>query len=362
MGVNRLKITNECAQVFFKNYDYTNEEIYHIESDSYVIYSFGNQIIALHKTGCIQRVILDEVPDAANYLRNRRMITDGDTAYYVYDDMIIIEDLESGNKKQVSLKKEGDEEARPCCDLWLYNEHYLIYRTAFCMYHMIDLNIGIESEQDLEIMADTCGVYLRGDYLYFLAYGLEDDDVYKEYYKLMRYGLKNHENTDVTKHFAVHNDSTGIRAMYAIAKEGVAGNVFYCIFEYQDISSDSRRGFDCFCMDMSPNSMSEVKRFHIRTPRAYQIEQYNGKLIYINGDKDYSLIVHDIVRDKASVIARGCGTKQKSIMLNRGIVGAVMDRLMIDREVPPEPESYARVGKWIRIRRRQNWALEIVEI
>ncbi|MBR4514206.1 MAG: hypothetical protein IKO61_04915 [Lachnospiraceae bacterium] len=289
----KLEITNECAQIFFKNFDYTNDEIYHIESDSYIIYSFGKQIMVMHKQSCIQRVLLEGIEEPARFLKRRKLIAEGDRVYYVLKGILYGKDLNTGETTEVSLiKEEAPIEDTYISDMWLYREKYIIYKKQFS-YYMAELDTGIESEKCLDIYEDTEQVYLYGNHLYYLVYDFDDDNSDYEQYRLMRYGLLNNEDTAVTDYFARHKGSEGIKAIYRIMSEGIDGDYFYCVFEYEGVGSMDRGGFDCYYMRMSPSSKSQVHQFFIWTPHLYQMEHYNGKLIYINASKGFSLIVHN---------------------------------------------------------------------
>ena len=73
-----IEISDECAQIYFKDCFVYDNALRYIESSSYVIYSNEDQIIKLHKSTGVQHVLLDHIENAAEFIEKRKITTFSD--------------------------------------------------------------------------------------------------------------------------------------------------------------------------------------------------------------------------------------------------------------------------------------------
>lgn len=104
-------------------------------------------------------------------------------------------------------------------------------------------------------------------------------------------------------------DKNSMYTIYRLVCEGMNDNKYVCIFSYEDASTPGIIGFDCFWINVDGESEAKIRKFFIWRRRIYQIEQYRGKIIYVDADKDYSLTTLDFETDKKHVILKGFGKK-----------------------------------------------------
>lgn len=78
-----IEISNECAQIYFKDCCVYDENMTYIESSSYVVYNEWNKIMCIHKSSGIKKTILENVEDTGKFIRDGKIVTYQDMAYYV---------------------------------------------------------------------------------------------------------------------------------------------------------------------------------------------------------------------------------------------------------------------------------------
>ena len=109
------------------------------------------------------------------------------------------------------------------------------------------------------------------------------------------------------------------------------------IVGYSFIQGMDRSGVNCVYID-TENGRNICSKFYIWTPFIYNIYQYNNRLVYVNAEKDYSIISHDFISDKKTVIVKNHGYTEKS---------KLSERLLVGKEIFQHPKDYTLIGKWI---------------
>ena len=82
-------------------------------------------------------------------------------------------------------------------------------------------------------------------------------------------------------------------------------------------------------------------------------EQYKGNLIYVNADKDFSLISHDFITDKKRVLIKKYGETEKVPFYLRWFLG---------KSGFQKSDKYMRLGKWIWTCKHDKQTPEIISI
>lgn len=334
-----IPISNECAQIYFNDCWLYDKNKKYIESSSYIIYAEGDKIIRLHKNVGKKDILLDDIKDAQEFINKRKITTFSDMGYYVIDNDLYYIDLDTLDKGfifHIDEEKEKDGVKYEVKELCVYKSEKIICKNKYI--YIIDFEKGIESAQKISVGKLTGNYTLRDDYLYFV----DDDgnlaDLEKVGYVVKKYGIINNQTTIVSNAFGEHKLLDSIRADYQLILEGMHDEYYYCIFSYKGIGSTENVGFDCYYVDTDSNALATVKRFYIWNSRVYQIEQFYNNLIYVNADKGYSLIAHDFLTDKKTVLKKKYGHDEKS---------SFTEKLLLGKSEFQNPYRYMRLGNWI---------------
>lgn len=350
----KIEISDECAQIYFRDRFVYDNTLRYIESSSYVIYSNEDQIIKLHKSTGVQHVLLDHIENAAEFIEKRKITTFSDMGYYVLGNDLYFIDLDSQDSGlifHIDEEKNSDNELYEVMRLCVYKSQKLIYKNG--ANYVVDLEEGMESAHRFSLGSETNNYFMRGDYLYFVDMDTSLDDIKHVKYVIKRYGILNNQTTRVSKPFGKHSWSDSIKAIYELISEGMYGKYYYCIFGYRGITSSERVGLDCFYINTDGDESGEVYNFYIWNARIYQIEQYEANLIYINADKGFSIISHDFIRNKKKVLLKKYGKTEKSTF---------SERLWLGKSEFQKPDKYMRLGKWIWTCKHDKCTPEIIAI
>ncbi len=352
-----IEISNECAQIYFKNcYGYDKNKT-HIESSSYVVYNEDNSIICIHKSSGIKRIVLENVEEAGEFIRKGKIVTYQDMIYYVINNdlfFINIGSMESGKICHIGEDKDDQGELYGVRSLMIYKGKKIIYKNGY-RYYILDFEQGKESIKSLSIDSESGEFFMRGDYLYYVETDTDLDNYkgndIKIGYRLKKYGILNDQETNVSKAFGKH-DIDSIKAVYELEAEGIYGNKYFCVFGYQSVTSPERIGFDCFYFNID-SSNAEPHSFYLWNARVFQIEQYKNYLIYVNADKRYSLVRHDFAENKKKVLLKNFGETEKS---------SFTDRLFLGKSSFMKPSKYMRLGEWLWIKENDKITPRIISI
>jgi hypothetical protein len=216
--------------------------------------------------------------------------------------------------------------------------------------NVVDMEQGLSSIKSFNVGA-MHGYVHHDCYLYFIDSAYDGDFSTKKFV-LKKHNLLTNQTTIVSKYFGEHKDE-GIKELYSLVTQGVYNGWFYCVFQYESCESMDPWGFDCFLVGIHENGAAEVRRFYIWERRVYQFEQYQGRLIYINADKDYSLISHNYLTDRKTILRKKCGETEKA---------TVGDKLLMGKGFYQHPYPYMRLGKWIWIKDKNKWEGDILSI
>lgn len=349
-----IEISYECAQVYFQDcINYDKDKAY-IESSSYIIYNEGNKIIKLHKSLCSKEVLFDNMDDASGFVKKKKIATYSDIAYYVLENDLWYVNLETNEKGFIFHIEEeyrtvdGVKEKYEITDLSIYNSEKIVYRSR--RFNVIDIEQGPSSAKSFSLGA-MYGYVHHDCYLYFI-YSAYDGDFSTEKYVLKKHNLLTNQTTTVSKYLGEHKDK-GKKVLYQLVTQGVHNGWFYCVFQYDSRKSMDPRGFDGFRVRIHGNGATDVRKFYIAGKRIYQFEQYQGRLIYINADKDYSLISHDCLADSKRTLRKKCGETEKA---------TAIDKWSMWKGFFQHPYPYMRLGKWIWIKDKKKWKGDILSI
>ena len=348
-----IDISNECAQIYFKDCYIYDKGVQYIESSSYVIYSNRDKIIKLHKKTGVQNVLLDHIENAGEFIEKRKIATFSDMGYYVLGNDLYYIDLDSQDSGfifHINEEKDSDNKTYEVMGLCVYKSQKLIYENG--LNYVVDLEIGMETAHRFSIGSETNNYYMHGDYLYFVDMDNNLDDLMHTKYVLKRYGILNDQTTTVSKTFGKRVFFSK-REIYEVISEGMYGQYYYCVFGYKSATSNDRVGFDCFYINTDDDERAEAHRFYIWDTCIYQIEQYKGNLIYVNADKDFSLISHDFITDKKRVLIKKYGETEKVPFYLRWFLG---------KSGFQKSDKYMRLGKWIWTCKHDKQTPEIISI
>lgn len=349
-----LEISNECAQIYFKDCYFYDKNKCYIESPSYIIFNVSNNIKCIHKSSGIEKTLLEDIEETGEYIRSGKITTYQDMAFYViHNDLFFcdIDTMVSGKIFHIDEEKDEKGELLDVGKLTIYQGKKIIYKNGQ-RYYIRDFNRVRDSAHCFCIDSESDKCFIKGDHLYFIEREVGVDyskkKGFKVGYSLKRYGILNHQETILGK-LDVRN---AIKALYALEAEGIYDNKYFCIWGYQGYDSPERDGFDCFYFNMD-NEAAEPHFFYIWNTRVFQIEQYKNYLIYVNADKKYSLVRHDFVEDKKKVLLRNFGQTEKSSFVQRMFYGKSSFMM---------PLKYMRLGKWLWVRENGEITPKIISI
>ena len=344
-----LEISYDCAQIYFKDcYAYDSKKQY-IESSSYVLYSEGKRIIKLHKSTGAKNVLLENIKDAAELIINKKITTYYDAAYYVIGNDLYFMDLDTLYSKTILHIPEEmhDGSIKKISGLAIYNSKKCVFKYGYNVY-VVDLEEGITSIKNIPVHSESGRYTIKGDYLYYIESEPNLDNTDKCFYIVKRYSFLNGQSFVISKNIKEY-DFTKI--ICEIESEGMYGKYYYCVIGNAVMLSPERYSFTCAYIDTETSILAECHPFYIWNPRIYQIEQYNNILVYVNADKDYSLIAHDFLHDKKRVLKKKYGEDEKA---------SFFEKFTFGKSNYQKPNGYMRLGKWIWILEKDKWTPEII--
>ena len=350
-----LEISNECAQIYFKDcYKYNNEKVY-IESSSYVIFNEGTNILCIHKTSGIQKILLQNIQDSSKYIRDGKITTYQDMLYYLIDNELCFIDINSLNSgKIVNIDEEKDDNGKisDISKLMVYKGVKILFRNKH-KYYIMDLQQGPSSIKQIPLDSDSNNYFMKGDYLYYVEMDpVMDSKELEIEYRLKRFGILNGQDTNVSAAFGRHKSLEGVKNVYEIEAEGIHGDNYFCVFGYQSVFSFDKNGYDCFYFNIE-DSNAKPKNFYIWNNNIFQMEHYKNYLIYVNADKSYSLTRHDFAHDKKTVLHKNYGESEKSTF---------WERFNFGKSLYMNPSKYMRLGNWVWIKDNNKCEPSIISI
>lgn len=348
-------IGDDCAHTYFKDCADAAPGKGYVESASYIIYSDGDRIFRLNKTTGDKDTILGEVGNPTEFIEKRKIAAFYDMGYYVIgNDLFYIDlgTLESGMIFHLPEERDSDGNLREVSRVAVCKGNKLIYRNGFRTY-IVDLEKGVDSAKEINLGSESYDYTIKGHYIYFVDMDPCLDHIKQVGFVVKRYDLLDGEETVISKVFGRHHMNSRRKAVYIMESEGMFEKYYYCIFGYQGVYSKGRLGFECFYVDTEAKGKAKVHRFYLDGPRIYQIQQYGRKLIYVDADKGYSLVIHDFLKDKKHVLKKKYGETEKSHLLGK---------LFLDKSEFQNPYKYMQLDKWIWTQRVGKWPTEIVPI
>ena len=360
-----VEISNECAQIYFKDCYFYDENKAYVESKSYVVFNAGKSINCIHKSTGIQKSVLENVEMTGKDIRNGKIVSYQDMVYYVVNNdlfFVNLDTLGSGKICHIDERKNDQGEIYDVCGLMIYKGKKIIYKNGY-RYFIMDFDQGKESVHEIDLWTiESRKLFMSGDHLYFIAMGTDlldnrKDKGIKVSYLLKRYGILNGHETNVSKAFGKRDMMDSLRALYELEVEGIFAKKYCCVFGYQGIGSTERSGYDCFYFnidgsDDEPHHL-DLPSLTITNPHIFQIELYKNYLIYVNADKKYSIVRHDFIENKKDVLIRNYGKSEKS---------SVLDRLTMGSSHFMKPLKYMRLGKWLWIKEDGMFTPKIIPI
>ncbi|MCR4960777.1 MAG: hypothetical protein K6A74_04930 [Lachnospiraceae bacterium] len=366
-AVDSIEISYECAQIYFKGCKSYDPNKRYIESSNYIIYSDNNsKILRMNKKSCSVDVLIDNIENAGEFIRKRKITTYYDMGYYVLANDLYYIDLNTLDYGLIlhipeeyrtrEREEETVHELLEVRNLIIYNSSTCFYKNGYSVY-MLDLQEGASSIQKVKLEdAESSDVSLLGDYLYYVATCNNVDEFVKKKstsYVIKKYSIMNGQNTIVSKSFASHGLFDSIKAIYKLEYKGMFGKNYFCIFGYSGVTSMEREGFDCVYINIESFN-NDPHSFYIWNSRVYQIEQYGQYLVYVNADKHYSLVVHDMVKDSKKTLLKKFGMDEKP--------DSFMERMLLGKSEFQRPGKYMRLGKWIWAREPKKFEPQILPI
>lgn len=346
-------INRECAGIYFKDCYVFDSNKQYIESSSYIIFSDGSKIKKLSKISGAVSVLLSEIENAAEFIREGYITTYFDMAYFVKENNLFYMNLDDDSKGLIfHIPEEKNEKGMlyEIKNLLVYKGRKLVFDNG--KKYIVDFEKGISSLLSLSLgFVYGNSMCMRGDYLYFIDWEIDMDNPDKVQHVIRKYGLNNNQITTVSKPFGVHKQE-GIYALYDLHMFGMHDEYYYCIFSYSSEYSMDNLGFQCFRINVEKEDTT-INKFYIWESRIYQMEQYKNKLLYVNADKDYSIVSHDFVTDKKMILIKKYGKNEKSTLV---------DRFTLGKEMFQRPGKYMRLGKWIWIKKPDKLGTEIISI
>lgn len=343
-----LDITNECAQVYFKDcyaYDVNKRNV---ESASFVVYCEDSTVYSLSKVSGKKEVLLENIKDASDMFAKKRICAKHDAIYYVMNNDLRVVDIATKSDKMIlHIPEEKDDEGN-LLEIknisLIYNN--IIYRCGY-KFHIVSLVDGSRIA-DTSFGSETNGYSVYNGEIYFLDSDSDLDDMKKGLvtgYRIRKYSIESGEKVNVSVPFAkrdILKEFNGIKAAYDVVLEGMYQKYYYVIFEYNSINNmNSRYGFDCFYFDVTKTGTAEEHKFYIWESCVNQIEQCGKYLTYVNGSKGYKLIKNEFLNDKKTTLAKNCGSTEKA---------SFTDKLFLGKDNFKHPSKYMRLGNWIWIR------------
>lgn len=346
--LDNVEISFECAQIYFNDCYSYDENRQYIESSNYVIYSNGNNIIKLHKKTGMQDVLIENVRNAGEFIKKGKITTFSDIGYYVIENALYYIDLDTLHSSlifEINEERNCEGEKYEVMRLHIYNSQKVIYENG--SYYIVDLKEGIESAKKFSLGYETSNYFLRGDHIFFIDNDIDPHNFGKERYVLKKYGIKNEQTTNITMPFGEHDclNIKDIDAVYKIIAEGMHDNYYYCIFGYKSYISTEILGLRCYYINTSSEFITEAKRFYISSPRISQISNYKNYLIYVNADKNYSIISHDFLKDNKRILLKNYGETEKSTL---------SERLDCGKSKFQHPRKFMRLGGWLWVKEKNE--------
>lgn len=333
-----LEISHDCAESYFEGCYFYDKFMKHAESASYIIYSDVDRIMKIHKKTGMKSILADHIEKSDDIIKDGRFVAYADMGYYVRGNDLWYIDIETGDTGFIChIEEKTDDEGKPCevKDLIVYGSKKLIYKNKGN--YMLDLEDA--SKEPVKITArfgDYDAYFLRGDYLYFVDIDLESekDDMWC---MVKRYNILNGQTFTVSKPFNHHH----LLSLNAVMAQGMNENYYYHIaVHYSELNGDMD-GYDCCFVDVDQaEGMAEPHNFFIWSNHIYQVENSGTRMIYLNADKSYSVISHDFLSDKKTVLERNYGKSEKITLYERLFCGKGMFQ---------KPYAFMNLGRWVWI-------------
>ena len=292
--------------------------------------------------------MLENIEKPGEYIRMGKIATYQDMAYYVLKNDLMFLNIDSGERGKISHiegKENNDGKLDEICDLMIYKGKKVIYKVGDSRFVM-DLEQGLDSVCKININSESGKCYMNGDYLYYVKQNDYRDSLNRKHpkigYYLMRYGIENNEETEVSVEFEKHHIESKLTRK--IELEGIYENNFFCIIGAKDAITSEQIGFYCCYININ-DSNAEPKRFNMVNLNISQIEQYKNFLIYVNVTKGCSLMKLDFTTDKRNVLLHNYGKSEKTTFIEKLSNGNIS--LM-------KPLKYMRLGNWIWIKEKDN--------
>lgn len=355
-----LDISNECAQIYFKELFSYDKKRKNIETASYIVYCDSGKIFSIQKTTGKKEEHLSGIENVYEMFERKCICANQDVIYYIHNNDIKFLDLVTKNEGRIKHIDEQYDEKNNLKEIWNISfaaEDKMVYECGYD-YYIISL------EDTSEVMKISLGditnsYFVYQNDIYFLESHIDFDDWNNgkklSGYKIRKYCIDNGEKVDVSVSFAKRDifDINGIKALYNVVLEGMYEQYYYVIFEYNSVFNvDSRFGFDCFYFDVTDTGNAEEHRFYIWNTYVDQIEQYGKYLTYVNASKGYKLVKHNFINDKKEMLLKDCGTTEKADRVQRSAYG---------KGAYMHSNPYMRVGNWIWIKQEGKTTPKLIK-
>ncbi|MCD7805833.1 MAG: hypothetical protein LUH19_00655 [Lachnospiraceae bacterium] len=346
---DNLKISNECAQIYFKDMYIADDSRKYIESASYVVYNDFKNIVGIHKTTGKRQIIFEasDSDEAKAIMKKRRIASYADIIYYAVGNDIYFYNLDTqkgGIIFSIEQIKDSDGKVYAISELFIYQSEKLIYKNGY-RYYVKDLEDVSEATIKMDVSAEgRC--FLHGDYLYYVDTANDIDDFLNEKeltikYQIMKCSVHTGQSMNVSVAFGKHKMMDGIYQVYELESEGIFSHYYYVIYGYQSVTSTDRVGFKCSYFDINESGSAKEHNFFIWHSLVYQIEQYKDSLIYVDAGKGFALVRHTILDDKKKVLVKKYGTTEKA---------SLSDKFYLGKGMFQKPERYMSLGCWLWIK------------
>lgn len=336
----KQEIGKECATVFFK-VTRKQKHRHYCESASYVVFPENDSIVYVHKSTAVKKTIPLTGVIPSELMQNKQITTYQDMVFYVVKNNVFFYDLNTGAHGFVIKLPEAFDntgEQIPIKNISFFDGK-LIYGSN--RLYVLDLKteerVSVKNHTGSHISGDR-DYMLCGGYIYFLV------DIYPENKKLItlsgqaicKYGLLNDLGMLISQPFAVENiENYYPEVFFFRGDENYIGVIM--AYDYLGSLSSEKSLRNSVCIDVMQEDATP-KPFYLWSSHIYQVNIYRNNLVYINADKAYSIVVHDMLTDKKRTLVKQYGHNQKSTLF---------DRLTFGKSSYQHPKEYAIIGKWL---------------
>lgn len=329
-----IEVSHDCAEIFYQGRTTESDDLQaYIESSSYIIYSGREGVMKSDKvTGSSS--LLFTVDNPTRFIKEGRITTYYDMAYYVIGNELMYVGLDTGRQGKIChIEVMGDHEgrARIVRGLSVYDGRTLIYENGG-IYSMNLEDVNEEAKFHYMLYDNHL---MKDGYCYSL--GFDADSSRKNYwYQAMRYCLESDREVRASQLFYKHHAGDYVSLPKYIVSEGIYDRYYYFLFKRLSDGDEKIRGYDCYYVDIGGNCGDSVAvhAFHIRSRHISQIDWYKTKLIYVDEANGNKLVVRDFLTGEKKIVKRKYGMGSQNYQND-------------SEKIQNNSDGFMRLGGWL---------------